>query len=112
MERKTFREFYHEVFLPEHSVGMNVAAHILGTLLALAFLPVVILYLPLYLLVLFPVLHAGPGLIGHRLFERNAAVGDVRVTRKDYPNAWFMLGNHIMTAQILGRLLTGRGWRL
>jgi hypothetical protein len=35
------------------------------------------------LLLPFPVVHALPGLVGHLLFERNLAVGDLRVTRRD-----------------------------
>ena len=56
----------------------------------------------------FPVVHALPGLIGHRLFERNAAVGDIRVTRKDHPPLWFIAGNHLMTVELL---LKGFYWR-
>ena len=51
----------------------------------------------------YPVVHAAPGLAGHRLFERNAAVGDVRVLRRDFPMAWFVLGNHVLVLDLMLR---------
>jgi hypothetical protein len=50
---------------------------------------------------LYPVVHAAPGLIGHRLFERNAEVGDVRLDRTDHPLWWFIIGNHLMFLDVL-----------
>jgi hypothetical protein len=47
-----------------------------------------------------------PGLIGHRLFERNAAVGDVRVTRTEFPPWWFIAANHWLTFDVLLRRRT------
>jgi hypothetical protein len=94
------------VFLAEHQQPINMALHMAGTLAGLAFL-VWALWLPSpwpWLALLFPVVHAVPGLIGHRLFERNAAVGDVRVTRTDYPPHWFIAANHWLTVdRLLGR---------
>jgi hypothetical protein len=103
--RPSFAEFYEQHFLPEHRHPANVALHVAGTLLGLAWLPIALFALgsPLWLL-LFPLIHAAPGLIGHRLFERNAAVGDVRVLRKDFPSRWFIVANHRMSWD----LLTGR----
>jgi hypothetical protein len=45
--------------------------------------------------------HAVPGLVGQRLVERNAAVGDLRVTRTDYRILWFIAANHVMTFELL-----------
>jgi hypothetical protein len=50
---------------------------------------------------LYPVVHAAPGLIGHRLFERNAEVGDIRLDRTDHPLWWFIIGNHLMFLDVL-----------
>jgi hypothetical protein len=52
-------------------------------------------------LLLFPVVHAAPGLLGHRLFERDAVVGDLRVTRTDFPKAWFIAANHVLAWEVL-----------
>jgi hypothetical protein len=56
---------------------------------------------------LFPVVHALPGLVGHRLFERDAAVGDVRVLRRDFSPLWFIVANHLMAWQLLRRQRRG-----
>jgi hypothetical protein len=61
-----------------------------------------------WLALLYPVVHAAPGLMGHRLFERDAAVGDMRVLRQDHSPLWFMAGNHVMTWDLLRR---GFHWR-
>jgi hypothetical protein len=111
----SFSQFYQAVFLPEHANAVNVGLHVFGTLAGLAYLGWIAYStavlgaldwkIALPLLLLFPVIHAVPGLIGHRLLERNASVGDVRVTRKDYSPLWFIVANHIMTFELmLGRL--------
>jgi hypothetical protein len=51
-----------------------------------------------------PLVHAAPGLLGHRLLERNITVGDARWRRRDYPRWWFIVANHRMTFE----RLTGR----
>jgi hypothetical protein len=56
----------------------------------------------------FPVVHAVPGLIGHRLFERNAQLGDVRVFQGEYPGLWFMAANHMMMIEVLTGWLRGK----
>jgi hypothetical protein len=104
--KPTFDLFYREVFLPEHRHPVNVALHMLGTFAGLAFVPVV-LAMPLAwypALLLFPLVHAAPGLLGHRLLERNITVGDARWRRRDYPRWWFIVANHRMTFE----RLTGR----
>jgi hypothetical protein len=45
--------------------------------------------------------HVLPGLLGHRLFDRDKTIGDVRLTRTDYPLWWFLIANHIMAARVL-----------
>jgi hypothetical protein len=47
---------------------------------------------------------AAPGLIGHRLFDRDAEVGDLRITRSDYPLWWFIRANHRMTLDVILRV--------
>jgi hypothetical protein len=96
-----FMEFYRGHFLPEHRHPINVALHVFGTLAALVFLVWALQSSMPYLALLFPVVHAAPGLIGHRLFERSAAVGDVRVLRKDFSPLWFIAANHVLTWEML-----------
>jgi len=59
---------------------------------------------PWWLALFYPVVHVVPGLIGHRLFERDAERGDLRVGRRDYPGLWFIAANH----RLAWRALTGR----
>jgi hypothetical protein len=47
-------------------------------------------------------------LIGHRLFERNFVLGDLRFVDGHYPPLWFIVANHIMTWEVLARPF---GWR-
>lgn len=96
-----FDRFYREVFLAEHRHPANIALHVAGTIAGVALLPAAPLAGWPWLALLFPIVHAAPGLIGHRLFERNAAVGDVRVTRRDYSPFWFIAANHRMTWDLL-----------
>jgi hypothetical protein len=103
----SFNDFYEQHFLPEHQHPINRGLHLLGTFAALAWVPAWLwLGQPAWLL-LFPVVHAGPGLVGHRLFERSAAVGDVRVLRKDFSPLWFIAANHRMA----WHWLRGKGQR-
>jgi hypothetical protein len=99
--RIPFRHFYPEVYLPEHRHPLNVGLHVLGTVAGLAFAVWAGAAGPAWWLLLFPLVHAAPGLIGHRLVERNAAVGDVRVTRTDFPPWWFIAANHRLTWDVL-----------
>jgi hypothetical protein len=92
-----FHEFYRNHFLAEHQHPATVALHILGTVVGTVFLVMTLLSTLPYLALLYPLVHALPGLIGHRLFERNASVGDVRVLRKDFSPLWFIAGNHVLT---------------
>lgn len=92
----TFGQFYRNHYLPEHRHPANVALHLAGTVAGLAFVVWVLAAAPLYWLPLFLAVHALPGLIGHRLFERNATVGDVRVLRRDFSPLWFIAANHLL----------------
>jgi hypothetical protein len=109
-DRLPFRRFYREVFLAEHRHPINIALHAGATLASAAYVVAVLAYsASAWWLLLYPAVHAVPGLVGHRLFERNANVGDVRVLRRDYPAIWFIAGNHLMTLMLLsGRLASAR----
>lgn len=98
-----FSAFYRDVFLPEHRHPLNVALHIFGTLAGLAWIAAILSAPGLWKLavLLFPVIHAAPGLIGHRLVERSETVGDARWRRRDFPAWLFILANHRLTAERL-----------
>ena len=100
-----FEQFYADHYRAEHHHPINIACHAFGTLLGIALLVVAATAIisPWWALT-FPVVHAAPGLLGHRLFERNLAVGDPRLGRTDFPLYWFIAANHRLT----WRLLTGR----
>jgi hypothetical protein len=98
-----FNNFYRNHFLPEHTHPANVALHVFGTVAGIAFAIAVLASSMPCLVLLFPIIHAAPGLVGHRLFERNAEVGDVRVLRTDFSSLWFIAANHVMTFDLLRR---------
>lgn len=103
-----FSDFYYNVFLPEHQHPLNVTLHVVGTVASTVYLVAVLWLGWPWLALLYPGLHAAPGLIGHRLFERNEAIGDVRVLRKDHSPLWFIAGNYRMTFDLLRK---GFYWR-
>jgi hypothetical protein len=102
LPRPSFSAFYRGDYAADHQHPANLALHALGTVAGLALLAVAALgaISPWWALA-FPVVHAVPGLLGHRLFDRNTEVGDLRVLRSDYPGYWFIAANHIMTAGLL-----------
>jgi hypothetical protein len=102
-EDTAFDDFYRQHYLPEHQHPRNRALHIFGTLAGVVWVPAVLIAGQPAWLLAFPLVHVLPGLLGHRLFERNAAVGDVRVLRKDFPPLWFVRANHRMTWDWLRR---------
>jgi hypothetical protein len=104
----SFSRFYTDVFLAEHRAKANIAMHVIGTFAGLALLIFAGTAGPIWWALAFPVIHALPGLVGHRLFERNDEVGDLRVTRTDYSPLWFIAANHRMTFELLFR---GWYWR-
>jgi hypothetical protein len=99
----SFNNFYSQHFLPEHHHPGNRALHILGTVASVVWVPAVLIAGQPWWLLGYPLVHVLPGLLGHRLFERNAAVGDVRVLRQDFPLLWFVRANHRMTWHWLRR---------
>jgi hypothetical protein len=100
-ERTNFNQFYRDHFTPEHSHPANVALHVFGTLAGIALIIASTTIIPIWWMLLFPLVHVAPGLIGHRLFERNEAVGDARVLRTDFPPWWFLVANHRMAASLM-----------
>jgi hypothetical protein len=101
----TFWQFYRGAYQDDHKAWQNKALHIFGTLSGLALLVASVTIIPIYWALAFPVVHAVPGLIGHRLFDRNLELGDVRFIRGHYPNLWFMAANHLMTAEAILALI-------
>jgi hypothetical protein len=95
--KMTYADFYTQTFLPEHSAKVTIATHMLGTLLGIAWLFACLVSANYFWIFMFPIVHAVPGLIGHRLAERNTEVGDIRITRKDFPLWWFIRANHRLT---------------
>lgn len=105
--RPAFDAFYADHFCAEHRRSANRALHVLGVLLGLAWLPLT-LFSPLpWLVLLWPAVHVAPGLIGHRIFERSEAVGDLRVNRSDFSPFWFLAANHRMAFELLLGRWTG-----
>jgi hypothetical protein len=102
--RPSFSEFYELQYLSDHQHPANVALHIAGTIAGLTLLVAAVTIIPLWSALLFPIVHAGPGLVGHRLFDRDEELGRLRVLRTDFPLYWFIVANHILTV----RILTGR----
>jgi hypothetical protein len=99
--RMTFKQFYATDYRADHQHPANLALHIIGVMLGLGLIVASLTIWPLWTLLGFPVVHAAPGLIGHRFFDRDEAVGDVRLRRTDFPLWWFIVANHMMTAQVL-----------
>jgi hypothetical protein len=104
----TFSDFYRDTFLAEHRHPGNIALHVFGTIISAVFVIAVFSASMPWFVLMYPIVHAAPGLIGHRLFERSASVGDVRVTRSDYSPVWFIAGNHRMTWDLVTK---GFYWR-
>jgi hypothetical protein len=98
-----FGAFYRDHFLLEHRHPINRALHVAGTFAGLAWLPLTLWSSMPWLVLLFPAVHAAPGLVGHRLYERNPQVGDVRVLRKDFPPWWFIAANHRLTFELMSQ---------
>lgn len=101
LEKIGFWNFYKDHFQSEHTHPINRGLHVFGTMLGITFLPLALLSSKPWAIIFFPVVHALPGLVGHRLFERNAQVGDVRVLRKDFSPLWFIAGNHVLTYEFV-----------
>jgi hypothetical protein len=101
-------DFYRVAYWDEHKVPTNIALHMAGTIAGVLLLVSSLTVISTWWALAFPVVHVVPGLIGHRLFERAEAIGDSRIFRTDVPVWWFMVANHMMTAQKLWTFLTRR----
>lgn len=97
----TFRQFYATTYRADHRHPVNLALHIIGVFAGIALIIASLTVWPLWTIIGFPLVHVAPGLLGHRLFDRDAAVGDLRLTRTDYPLWWFLVANHLMAARVL-----------
>ena len=103
MNPSTFADFYQRHFLPEHQVPANRWLHALGVWFSLLLFPLAAFLAQPWLLLAYPFTLALPGLLGHRLFESNAAVGHLRVTRQDAPKRWFWWANYVLAWDLLRR---------
>lgn len=99
--RSTFSTFYKTTYRTDHRHPANLAMHIIGVVAGLAVIAASLSVWPLWAALVFPIVHVVPGLIGHRFFDRDQAVGDLRLTRTDYPLWWFLIANHLMAARVL-----------
>jgi hypothetical protein len=100
-QRQNFMDFYRTQYREEHRVRANVVLHLIGVAAGLTVIGVGLTIWPIWTILLFPLAHAFPGLLGHRLFERDQTVGDVRVTRKDVPAWWFLVANHMLVVDLI-----------
>lgn len=99
--RTGFAQFYRGEYREDHRHPANLALHMAGTLSGLALIGAGLTVLSPWWLLAFPLVHVVPGLVGHRLFDRNAERGDLRVLSGSTPSWWFMVANHLMTVQVL-----------
>ena len=72
-----------------------------GTVAGLVLIAASLSVIPIWSILAFPIVHAAPGLVGHRLFDRDEELGDLRITRTDYPLWWFIIANHLLTFDVL-----------
>jgi hypothetical protein len=99
--RISFKAFYQTVYRSDHQHPVNLALHIIGVFAGLGVIAASLTVWPLWTMLAFPVAHVAPGLIGHRLFDRDEQLGDVRLTRTDFPLWWFLIANHLMAVRVL-----------
>ena len=88
-------------FLPEHQHPINQGLHVVGTIGSTVFAAAALISSRPWLALLYPIVFTVPGLLGHRIFERNMDVGDMRITRKDFPPHWFIIGNYLLSYELL-----------
>jgi hypothetical protein len=101
-----FLHFYSHAYRDEHQRPVNIAFHVVGTIAGLLWLVLSVTLFSTWWALAFPIVHAVPGLVGHRLFERAEAIGDARIFRTDVPVWWFLVANHMMTARVIWRFVT------
>jgi hypothetical protein len=99
--KTTFKSFYETAYRSDHRHPANLALHIVGVVAGLALIGASFTVWPLWTVLAFPVVHVVPGLLGHRLFDRDETLGDMRITRTDYPLWWFLVANHLMAVRVL-----------
>jgi hypothetical protein len=97
----SFQSFYEDTFLDEHRHPVNVVLHLVGVAAGLALIGMAFGFGQPWAALAWPVAQTLPGLVGHRFFERHDGVGDVRVTRRDFPLWWFVVGNHRLFLEVL-----------
>ena len=100
-ERLSFNEFYATAYRADHQHPINLALHIIGVFAGLGVIGASLTVWPLWTIIGFPIAHVTPGLIGHRLFDRDDSIGDIRLTRTDFPLWWFLIANHLMAFRVL-----------
>lgn len=106
----SFDTFYRDHFLAEHSHPANLALHVAGAVGSALLVVWALASAQPWWALTFPIAHVAPGLVGHRLFERSAAVGDLRVGRRDFPLWWFVAGNYRLCFDLVtGRARSARG---
>lgn len=101
IERIAFNDFYTNAYRADHRHPINLALHILGVFAGLGVIGASLTVWPLWTMFGFPIAHVAPGLIGHRLFDRDDVAGDIRLTRTDFPLWWFLFANHLMAVRVL-----------
>ena len=99
--KSSFWDFYRQHFLPEHQHPINQGLHVVGTIGSTVFAAAALISSRPWLALLYPIVFTVPGLLGHRIFERNMDVGDMRITRKDFPPHWFIIGNYLLSYELL-----------
>jgi hypothetical protein len=106
---KEFSRFYNNQFTAEHQNSLNIFMHVFGTVGSAVFLIWALTSTYWWLALLYPAVHALPGLLGHRLFEKSPELGNLRINRTDFPLWWFIIANHILTAKVAKGLITRNG---
>jgi hypothetical protein len=99
--RPTFKTFYETTYRLEHQNPFNLTLHIIGVIAGIGVIIASLTVWPLWTGLAFPIAHVAPGLIGHRLFDRDEVIGDARLTRTDFPLWWFLVANHLMAVRVL-----------
>jgi hypothetical protein len=100
-QRMNFKSFYQTVYRSDHRHPVNIALHIIGVFAGIGLILASLTVWPFWAALGFPIAHVGPGLIGHRFFDRDEAIGDMRLTRTDVPLWWFIIANHLMAMRVL-----------
>lgn len=100
-QRIDFNTFYKTEYRSDHQHPANLALHIFGVLAGLGLIAASFTIWPLWTILGFPVVHIAPGLIGHKYFDRDEELGDIRLTRTDFPLWWFLIANHLMAVRVM-----------